>query len=79
LSDVTHVLLLGTVEHSMAVATLLAPSVKTVCVDIDPWAVERVIANQPFQSIGLVTDLAPFLQTLADILCPGKSRKAAAP
>jgi len=72
LSDITHVLLLGTVEHSMAVATLLAPTAKTVCVDIDSWAVERVIENQPFQSIGLVTDVAPFLRELADVLCPGK-------
>ena len=72
LSDITHVLLLGTVEHSMAVATLLEPSVKSVCVDIDPWAVERVIENQPFQSIGLVTDVEPFLRELADVLSEGK-------
>jgi lysine-ketoglutarate reductase/saccharopine dehydrogenase-like protein (TIGR00300 family) len=68
LSDVTHVLLLGTVEHSMAVATMLAPTVKTVCVDMDPWAVERVIEHQPFQSIGLVTDVEPFLRELVDAL-----------
>jgi lysine-ketoglutarate reductase/saccharopine dehydrogenase-like protein (TIGR00300 family) len=68
LSDVTHVLLLGTVQHSMAVATMLAPTVKTVCVDIDPWAVERIIEHQPFQSLGLVTDLEPFLRELADVI-----------
>ena len=73
LSDITHVLLLGTVEHSMAVASLLAPSVKTVCVDINPAAVERVVVNQPFQSIGLVTDVEAFLRELADALCGTKS------
>jgi lysine-ketoglutarate reductase/saccharopine dehydrogenase-like protein (TIGR00300 family) len=74
LSDVTHVLLLGTVQHSMAVATMLAPTVKTVCVDIDPWAVERIIEHQPFQSIGLVTDLEPFLSELADVITESDRR-----
>jgi len=52
----------------MAVASMLAPTVKTVCVDIDPWAVERIIEHQPFQSIGMVTDLEPFLRELADVI-----------
>lgn len=64
LADVTHVLLLGTVQHSMAVAAMLAPTVKTVCVDIDPTAVERAVEHQPLQSIGLVTDVEPFLREL---------------
>ena len=78
LSDITHVLLLGTVQHSMAIASMLAPTVKTVCVDIDPWAVERMIEHQPFQSIGIVTDLEPFLRELADVVLgtDGKKRNA---
>src|SRR5206468_1082891 len=64
LADVTHVLLLGTVQHSMAVASMLAPTVKTVCVDIDSTAVERAVEHQPLQSIGLVTDVEPFLREL---------------
>jgi hypothetical protein len=66
LADVTHVLLLGTVQHSLAVASMLAPTVKTICVDIDPAAVARVVNQQPFQSIGLVTDIEPFLQELSE-------------
>jgi lysine-ketoglutarate reductase/saccharopine dehydrogenase-like protein (TIGR00300 family) len=66
LAGVTHVLLLGTVQHSLAVAGMLAPTVKTICVDIDPPAVERIIEQQPFQSVGLVTDVEPFLHELAD-------------
>jgi lysine-ketoglutarate reductase/saccharopine dehydrogenase-like protein (TIGR00300 family) len=66
LSDVTHVLLLGTVQHSLAVAGMLAPTVKTICVDIDPAAVARVVNQQPFQSIGLVTDVEPFLRELCE-------------
>src|SRR5260370_20696810 len=65
LADVTHVLLLGTIQHSLAVATMLAPTVKTMCVDIDPSAVEKAVAHPPLQSIGLVTDVEPFLRELA--------------
>jgi lysine-ketoglutarate reductase/saccharopine dehydrogenase-like protein (TIGR00300 family) len=68
LADVTHVILLATVQHSLAVASMLAPDVKTVCVDIDPPAVEKAIEHQPLQSIGLVTDVEPFLRELADCL-----------
>jgi lysine-ketoglutarate reductase/saccharopine dehydrogenase-like protein (TIGR00300 family) len=71
LADVTHVLFLATLEHSLAVASMLAPSVKTVCVDIDPSAVKRAVEQQPLQSIGLVTDVEPFLRQLAD--CIGES------
>jgi hypothetical protein len=42
--------------------------VKTVCVDIDPSAVERAVEHQPLQSIGLVTDVEPFLRELADCI-----------
>jgi lysine-ketoglutarate reductase/saccharopine dehydrogenase-like protein (TIGR00300 family) len=66
LADVTHVLLLATISHSLAVTSMLAPTVKTVCVDIDASAVERVVEQQPFQSIGMVTDVEPFLRELAD-------------
>ena len=68
LADVTHVMLLATVQHSLAVASMLAPTVKTVCVDIDPSALERAVEHQPLQSIGLVTDVEPFLRELADYL-----------
>ena len=68
LADVTHVLLLATIQHSLAVASMLAPTVKTVCVDIDPSAVEKAVEHQPLQSIGLVTDVEPFLRELADCI-----------
>jgi lysine-ketoglutarate reductase/saccharopine dehydrogenase-like protein (TIGR00300 family) len=76
LADVTHVLLLATVQHSLAVASMLAPSVKTVCVDIDPSAVERAVEHQPLQSIGLVTDVEPFLRELADCVSEAESSSA---
>jgi lysine-ketoglutarate reductase/saccharopine dehydrogenase-like protein (TIGR00300 family) len=68
LADVTNVLFLATLQHSLAVASMLGPTVKTVCVDIDPSAVERAVEHQPLQSIGLVTDVEPFLRELVDCL-----------
>jgi lysine-ketoglutarate reductase/saccharopine dehydrogenase-like protein (TIGR00300 family) len=68
LADVTHVLLLGTVQHALAVASMLSPSVKTICVDINPAAVALIVNQQPFQSIGLVTDIEPFLRQLCEAI-----------
>src|SRR6058998_3749271 len=76
LADVTHVLLLGTVQHSMAVASMLAPTVKTVCVDIDSASVERAVEHQPLQSIGLVTDVEPFLRELAECVATAEANSA---
>ena len=73
LADVTHALLLATVRHSLAVVSMLSPSVKIVCVDIDASAVERVVEQQPLQSIGMITDVEPFLRELADCLSGSKA------
>src|SRR6184192_2774940 len=75
LTDVTHALLLATLQHSLAVASMLAPTVKTVCVDIDPSTVEKAVEHQPLQSIGLVTDVEPFLRELADHLGGARVRE----
>ena len=72
LRDVTHVLLLATLRYSLAIGAFLANNVKTVCVDIDPATVERAVERQPLQSIGLVTDVEPFLRELADCLSGSK-------
>jgi len=77
LADVSHVLLLATIHHSLAVASMLAPTVKTVCVDIDPSAVEKAVEHQPLQSIGLVTDVEPFLRELADCVVEAESAGSA--
>jgi lysine-ketoglutarate reductase/saccharopine dehydrogenase-like protein (TIGR00300 family) len=75
LADVTHVILLAAIRHSLAVASMLAPTVKTVCVDIDPSAVEKAVEHQPLQSVGLVTDVEPFLRELADHLGGSRVRE----
>jgi lysine-ketoglutarate reductase/saccharopine dehydrogenase-like protein (TIGR00300 family) len=68
LADVTHALLLASIRHSLAAVSMLAPTVKIVCVDIDASALERVVEQQPLQSIGMITDVEPFLRELADCL-----------
>src|SRR5439155_1640411 len=75
LADVTRVMMLATVQHSLAVASMLAPAAKTVCVDIETAAVERVVEHQPLQSIGLVTDVEPFLRELAESLSESRVRE----
>jgi lysine-ketoglutarate reductase/saccharopine dehydrogenase-like protein (TIGR00300 family) len=75
LADASLVLLMATVSHSLAVASMLGPTSKTVCVDIDPSAVAKVIDQQPFQSIGVVTDVEPFLRQLADSLADKAATK----
>lgn len=72
LRDVTHVILLATLRYSLGIGAFLTNNVKTVCVDIDPSAVERAVERQPLQSIGLVTDIEPFLRELADCLSGSK-------
>jgi lysine-ketoglutarate reductase/saccharopine dehydrogenase-like protein (TIGR00300 family) len=72
-ADVTHALLLATIRHSLAVASMVAPTVKIVSVDILASAVERVVEQQPLQSIGMITDVEPFLRELADCLTDCRS------
>lgn len=71
LRGVTLVLMLGTMLHAIATANMLSAEVKIVVVDIDPLAVARITAQQP-QSVGLVTDVEPFLREL--VACLGPSR-----
>ena len=66
LRDVTLVLTMGSMLHSIAVVNMVPASVKLVCVDIDPRVVSRLTSYQTFQAVGLVTDIEPFLRELVD-------------
>ena len=63
---VTFCLMIATTLHSIAVGNMLPASVKTVCVDINPATVTKLADRGTFQSIGLVTDVEPFLRVLVD-------------
>jgi lysine-ketoglutarate reductase/saccharopine dehydrogenase-like protein (TIGR00300 family) len=61
---VTLALLIATTLHSIAVGNLLPARVKVVCVDINPATVTKLTDRGTFQTIGLVTDVEPFLRVL---------------
>ena len=61
---VTFCLMIATTLHSIAVGNLLPARVKTVCVDINPATVTKLADRGTFQTVGLVTDVEPFLRVL---------------
>lgn len=66
--DVTFCLMIATTLHSIAVGNLLPARVKVVCVDINPATVTKLSDRGSFQTIGLVTDVEPFLRILVEEL-----------
>lgn len=65
---VTLCLMIATMLHSVAVGNLLPARVKVVCVDINPATVTKLADRGSFQTVGLVTDVEPFLRVLVDEL-----------
>jgi lysine-ketoglutarate reductase/saccharopine dehydrogenase-like protein (TIGR00300 family) len=65
---VTFCLMVATTLHSVAVGNLLPAWVKVVCVDINPSTVIKLSDRGSFQTVGLVTDVEPFLRELVQEL-----------
>lgn len=65
IKGVGFALCIATGLHSIATGNLLPAWVKVVCVDINPAIVTKLSDRGTFQTIGLVTDVEPFLRTLA--------------
>jgi lysine-ketoglutarate reductase/saccharopine dehydrogenase-like protein (TIGR00300 family) len=65
---VTMCLMIATALHSVAVGNLLPARVKVVCVDINPATVTKLADRGSFQTVGLVTDVEPFLRVLVQEL-----------
>lgn len=68
IGDVTFCLMIATTLHSIAVGNLLPARVKVVCVDINPATVTKLADRGSFQTVGLVTDVEPFLRVLVQEL-----------
>jgi lysine-ketoglutarate reductase/saccharopine dehydrogenase-like protein (TIGR00300 family) len=64
IEGVTFCLMIATTLHSIAVGNLLPAWVKVVCVDINPSTVIKLGDRGSFQTMGLVTDVEPFLRAL---------------
>ena len=62
--DVSFCLMIATTLHSIAVGNLLPATTSVVCVDINPSTVIKLSDRGSFQTVGLVTDVAPFMGQL---------------
>ena len=61
-------IMVSTMLHSIATGNMLPSSVATVCIDINPAAVTKLLDRGSIQSIGMVTDVGLFVRQLADAL-----------
>jgi len=59
------VLMIATLLHSIAIGNCLPSNVKTVCVDINPTSVTKLMDRGTTQAIGVVSDAGTFLPLLA--------------
>jgi lysine-ketoglutarate reductase/saccharopine dehydrogenase-like protein (TIGR00300 family) len=67
-SGVDVALMLSTMLHSIAVGNLLPATVHTVCVDINPSTLTKLVDRGSFQTIGIVMDAGGFLRQLLEEL-----------
>jgi len=61
-------LILSTMLHGIGVGNMTPSWVKTVCVDIHPAVVTKLVDRGSAQAVGIVTDVGLFLRILADEL-----------
>jgi lysine-ketoglutarate reductase/saccharopine dehydrogenase-like protein (TIGR00300 family) len=71
IKDVGFALMIATALHSVATGNILPAWVKVVCVDINPATVTKLSDRGTFQTVGIVTDVEPFVRTLAGMLGHG--------
>ncbi|HIE34439.1 MAG TPA: TIGR00300 family protein [Candidatus Altiarchaeales archaeon] len=64
LRDIDMVLMFSTMLHSIAVGNLLPSYVKTICVDINPSTVTKLMDRGSAQALGIVTDVGEFIPEL---------------
>jgi hypothetical protein len=58
------VLMVATLLHSIAVGNCLPSYVKTICVDINPSSLTKLMDRGTMQAIGVVSDAGTFLPLL---------------
>lgn len=66
-------LMIATTLHSIATGNILPASVYTACVDINPATVTKLADRGTAQSVGIVTDVEPFLRALVQETLGGSS------
>jgi lysine-ketoglutarate reductase/saccharopine dehydrogenase-like protein (TIGR00300 family) len=65
LGGCSMVLMVATLLHSVAVGNCLPSSVKTICVDINPASLTKLMDRGTMQAIGIVSDAGTFFPLLA--------------
>jgi hypothetical protein len=68
LEGVEVCLIVASMLHGIAVGNLMPAEVKTICVDINPSVVTKLLDRGSFQTVGLVTDSDAFLRGLCEAL-----------
>lgn len=66
--DVGFCIIVATGLHGIAIGNILPASVPIAVVDINPAIITKLHDRGTFQTIGLVTDVEPFLESLAEAL-----------
>jgi lysine-ketoglutarate reductase/saccharopine dehydrogenase-like protein (TIGR00300 family) len=66
IKGISFCLMIATTLHSIAVGNLLPAWVRVVCVDINPSTAIKLSDRGSFQTVGLVTDVEPFLRALVE-------------
>jgi lysine-ketoglutarate reductase/saccharopine dehydrogenase-like protein (TIGR00300 family) len=66
LRGVDMAIMMATMLHSIASGNLLPSFVKTICIDINPATVTKLMDRGTAQAIGLVTDIGTFLPQLME-------------
>ena len=64
LPGVGFCIMVATMLHSIATGNILPASVPLVCVDINPATVTKLADRGTSHSVGIVTDVEPFLRAL---------------
>ncbi|MFA5221619.1 MAG: TIGR00300 family protein [Methanoregula sp.] len=59
------VLMIATLLHSVAVGNFLPSNVKTICVDINPASLTKLMDRGTMQALGVVSDAGTFMPMLA--------------
>lgn len=75
LVDIDMVIMVGTLLHSVAVGNCLPSYVKTICVDINPASVTKLMDRGTMQAIGVVSDAGTFLPLLAKVLNAARAKE----
>ena len=68
LKDSGLVLMFATLLHSIAVGNMIPSHIKTICVDINPASVTKLLDRGSSQTIGITSDVGLFLPALTKVL-----------